>query len=415
MFKHGDDDVPDYVKDKPTDEEIAVEHKNLKIRYYRSVISFWILGVCNNFGYVAMLTGAENIIQENTEKKNDTLITSRECTIQSTGIVLLSQLIPATLITFIVPFIPMLVHCRMVSCLAITIIGFLLVGFTKNSLSIALLGVALVSISCSVGEMTLLQYSAYFSRNTLSTWSSGTGGAGVIGALSYTLGVEKGYRDTMLGMIAIPIIMGVAFWVILPIPTEKDKQSVLVQHNWNKNEVTAPCDTLKKKSHLIPKVSYKYIIPLGLVYLFEYFINQGMYELVKVDSNIVSRNMQYQWLQVAYQVGVFISRSSVNFLYIKYIWALSVLQFINVVIFTTTAIYWYIWNFWILFVMGLEEGLIGGAAYVNTYVRIGREEEEEDKQFMNSFTCVGNGVGIMSAGFLAILAHNLICKLPPPA
>jgi battenin len=35
------------------------------------------------------------------------------------------------------------------------------------------------------GEITFLQYSSYFSKNTVSAWSSGTGGAGILGSLSY--------------------------------------------------------------------------------------------------------------------------------------------------------------------------------------------------------------------------------------
>lgn len=209
--------------------------------------------------------------------------------------------------------------------------------------------------------------------------------------------------------------MGAVFWILLPIPTEEDKQSVAIQRAWNEGEVKTPWMIILKKSYLVPKVLYKYIAPLGSVYLFEYFINQGMYELIKVEDNLISGHMQYQWLQVAYQLGVFVSRSSVNCIYVKYIWIMTLFQFFNVVIFTTAAIYMYINNFWILFALAVEEGIFGGAAYVNTFVKIGREEVEEEKQFMSSMTCFGNNAGIMLAGLLAILAHNLICKLPPPS
>lgn len=86
------------------------------------------------------------------------------------------------------------------------------------------------------------------------------------------------------------------------------------------------------------------MVPLGLVYLFEYFINQGtvslrvfvkddffyymvfQFELIKFDDIFIDTDEQYRWLQVDYQIGVFLSRSSVNLFHIKHIWLMAVLQ-----------------------------------------------------------------------------------------
>ncbi|XP_044763202.1 battenin-like isoform X2 [Coccinella septempunctata] len=411
----GDTDAPSFRNNEGTPEERR-ENRKLRVRFIRSLTAFWILGVCNNFGISAMLAGAVNIIEVNENAaENGTEPGKRDCTMSSTGVILVAQYVGAVGTTMIAPFLPMLIHCRMICCLLMYVGGFLLVAFITEYMEVAMVGVALVSISSALGEVTLLQYAAYFTRVTLSTFSSGTGAAGVLGALSYTLGVEQGYKYTMLGMTSIPIIMGLVFWFLLPIPTEEDKLSVSIQRAWNEREVKTPWMIIVKKYYLIPKVFCKYIAPLGSVYLFEYFINQGLYELIKVEDKLVEKHMQYQWLQVAYQVGVFVSRSSVNCIYIKYIWIMALFQFFNVIIFTTAAIYMYISIFWVLFALAIEEGLFGGAAYVNTFVRIGREEAEEEKQFMSSMTCFGNNASIMLAGFLAILAHNLICKLPQPS
>ena len=45
-----------YAKSVDENEEIT---KQFRIR---SIISFWIFGLCNNFGYVVMLTAAEDIL-----------------------------------------------------------------------------------------------------------------------------------------------------------------------------------------------------------------------------------------------------------------------------------------------------------------------------------------------------------------
>lgn len=106
----------------------------------------------------------------------------------------------------------------------------------------------------------------------------------------------------------------------------------------------------------------------------------------------LDHDAQYRWLQVDYQIGVFISRSSVNLFHVKQLWVFSVLQVrtifysftyilqntrnfqaVNVVIFTTEAIYYYIPNYYIVIALVLWEGLLGGGCYVNTFYAISNE------------------------------------------
>jgi hypothetical protein len=48
-------------------------------------------------------------------------------------------------------------------------------------------------------------------------------------------------------------------------------------------------------------------------------------------------------------------------------------QFLNVIFFTFEAVYLFIPSIWIVFAAVLWEGLLGGAAYVNTFYRISAE------------------------------------------
>jgi len=48
-----------------------------------------------------------------------------------------------------------------------------------------LIGVCFASISSGFGEITFLAMTSFYTSNTVAAWSSGTGGAGVFGALSY--------------------------------------------------------------------------------------------------------------------------------------------------------------------------------------------------------------------------------------
>ncbi|XP_060537468.1 battenin [Cylas formicarius] len=374
----------------------------------RTLIAFWILGLCNNYGYVVMLTAANDIIEHNMDSNSDdtnTTSNARDCTYMSTGAILLADILPALLVKFLAPFIPFMVHVRVAACVIFAAAGFISVAFGQN-ITLALMGVVFTAFCSGLGEVTYLQYSSFYQRNVVSAWSSGTGGAGVIGALSYSLLQYFGMKTSLLIMLVVPASMAISFWIILPkpmtdqIPTEFDEEKIEIPH-----------PGFLAKLRLIPRV-LKYMIPFALVYLFEYFINQGTFELIKIKNSSIPQDSQYRWLQVTYQVGVFISRSSVNLFHIRQTWIMAFLQGVNVIIFTTEAIYYYIPNFYIVVALVLWEGLLGGSSYVNTYYRISTEVPQENKQYYMAITAFGDSAGISLAGLFAILAHNKICDMP---
>ncbi|XP_068916158.1 battenin isoform X5 [Tenebrio molitor] len=375
---------------------------------WRALVAYWILGLCNNYGYVVMLTAAGDIIGESEGSKSK----ERNCTYMSTGAILLADIIPSLLIKLFAPFFPFFVNLRVALCVLFSSVGFILVAFSQ-SMTMSLLGVIATSFCSGLGEVTYLQYSSFFDRNVVSTWSSGTGGAGVIGALSYSILQQLGLKTTLLVMLLVPGLMAVTFFIILPTPEVRDDDDLNVQNHVNSEEIKNPKKALVKKFRQVPSL-FKYMIPFGLVYFLEYYINQGTFELINFDNTFLKPSDQYRWLQVVYQVGVFLSRSSVNFFHIKHIWLMSVLQAVNVVIFTTEVIYYYVPYFWIMVVLTLWEGLLGGAAYVNTFYRISTEVREEKKQFSMAITSFADTIGITLAGIVAIYAHNAICSLPMP-
>ncbi|TNN25928.1 Battenin [Liparis tanakae] len=90
----------------------------------------------------------------------------------------------------------------------------------------------------------------------------------------------------------------------------------------------------------------RFVLPLGLVYFAEYFINQGLMELLYFPELFLSHAEQYRWsvtltrtrrphltrrtptstYQTLYQVGVLVSRSSLCCVKIRNLWALALLQ-----------------------------------------------------------------------------------------
>ncbi|XP_055385589.1 battenin-like [Condylostylus longicornis] len=430
-------DVLSSNEEKPNDqnntnqikEETPKVSKPSDPQLWRDLLAFWFLGLCNNYGYVVMLSAAHDIIgkfddnHKQPEEKND-----RDCQIMSTGAILLADIIPSLMIKLLVPFLPFWVNVRVIIANLLTAAGFLLVGYSENQW-ITLIGVICTSLSSGLGEATFLGYSSRFNRNVVSTWSSGTGSAGVGGSLTYAALRSVGVSSlvTMLILLIVPVIECIAFWIILRKPeksltghninncnnekdcqVEKDAQQLNVN---NPDEM--PLKTLKEKLRYMFSL-LKYMIPLGVVYVAEYFINQGLFELVYFKNASFDKKTQYRWLNVVYQIGVLISRSSVNLLTIDKLWIFPILQLINVAYFLTEVILYITPTIWIVFGIVLFEGLLGGGAYVNTFYKISKKVPEARRQFALSFVSISDAAGITLAGFIAIPVHNAICNIPAP-
>lgn len=274
----------------------------------------------------------------------------------------------------------------------------------------------------------------------ISTWSSGTGGAGIFGALSYSVlrNIGLSNKQTLLVMICVPFVEALVFFLLLRKPLSIDEQiaerqkSLQQQEQMDVEADVSALVTFKQKILFIPQL-LKYMVPLTLVYLFEYFINQGLvsvkpfvvaislsnrfpfqFELVYFKGISLDNSEQYRWYQVTYQVGVFISRSSVNVVHIKHIWLMAVLQLLNVVFFMFESIYAFVPSIWIIFAVILFEGLLGGGAYVNTFYRMSKEVPMIRREYAMSVVTMSDTGGIALAGFLSMPTHNWICTLPVP-
>uniref|UniRef100_A0A034VKU4 Battenin n=2 Tax=Endopterygota TaxID=33392 RepID=A0A034VKU4_BACDO len=385
---------------------------------WRDLTAYWILGLCNNYGYVVMLSAAHDIIaqfQDETDA-DDTVENAgddtRKCHLISTGAILLADIIPSLMVKIIVPFLPLWVNLKILVAVLLSATGFLLVGFA-NAEWMALLGVVITSASSGIGEPTFLSYSSHFNKNVVSTWSSGTGGAGVIGSLSYASlrALNVSPRDTMLIMLFFPALEAFSFWIILRKPTIIPLTNSALESTEELVHDEKPLRGFKEKLIYI-KTLFPYMLPLALVYFFEYLINQGLFELVYFENSSLSQASQYRWFNVDYQIGVFISRSSVNLYKINKIWLMAVFQLVNVAYFLTEVIYFYTPTIWITLVVVLWEGLLGGGAYVNTFYRMSKEIKPERRRFAMAMVTQSDAYGIALAGFLAIPLHNAICSLP---
>uniref|UniRef100_A0A3P8NNX1 Battenin n=1 Tax=Astatotilapia calliptera TaxID=8154 RepID=A0A3P8NNX1_ASTCA len=156
---------------------------------------------------------------------------------------------------------------------------------------------------------------------------------------------------------------------------------------------------------------WRFVLPLGVVYLTEYFINQGLMELLFFHNIFLTHAAQYRWYQTLYQLGVLLSRSSLHCVKIRRVWILSVLQTLNAVFLLFAVRYLFLPTVWLVFAFILYEGLLGGAAYVNTFHFISKETEDRHREFSMAAASIGDSLGITVAGLISLPVHTYFCSL----
>ncbi|KAK3927053.1 Battenin, partial [Frankliniella fusca] len=386
----------------------------------RTRVAFWVLGLCNNYGYVVMISAAYDILGKNFGLEEAKQIPGpRQCNYLSTGAILLADILPSLIVKALSPFMPLWINLRLSLVVACNLAGFTFVALAAE-LWVALLGVAVMSAAQGLGEASLLAYTAFFKdKSIIALWSSGTGAAGVLGSVSYLgLSTILSPRDSILFMNLAPAATMLAFWGLLVRPRIDDngpRHAGACAPEKVKDGVPMFSSTASFTDKLgdIPPL-LKYICPLFAVYLFEYFINQGLFELIQYDVEGLSPAQQYKMFQALYQIGVFVSRTSGGYVPIERMWILAALQGVNVAYFMLEAVYQVSGSVWVVAVLVVWEGLLGGAAYVRTFFCISSKVEPEKREFSMAMSSVADALGISAAGLLAIPAHNLLCALPSP-
>ncbi|KAK3311986.1 protein btn-1, partial [Apodospora peruviana] len=418
------------------------------------LIAFWLFGLINNVLYVIILSAAQDLVGANVPK----------------GVVLLADVLPSFLTKLIAPYfihrVPYSVRILVFAVLSSS--GMLLVAFTppEKSVAIKMAGVVLASFSSGGGELSFLGLTHYYGNMSLAAWGSGTGGAGLIGAGLYVLMTEwVGWtvKKSLLVSASLPGVMLVSFFGVLPrkrlngrskkggyepvasrqeegvvgqdvedeefgrdIPTADAAESLLAPGPgvaataYHLDSDDASVSSGKKpgsRSFLANlrrsrSLFFPYMLPLLLVYIAEYTINQGVSPtlLFPLEGTPFSEFREfYPFYGFLYQVGVFISRSSTPWFRIHHLYLPSFLQVGNLVLLTLHALLNFIPSVYIVFVVIFWEGLLGGAVYVNTFAEIMENVPVEEREFSLGATSVSDSGGICIAGFLGMAVEVWLC------
>jgi battenin len=372
------------------------------------------------------------------------------------GTVLLADVIPSVLVKLTAPYyihvVPYNIRIWLFS--ALSACGMLLVGFSSTDrdaggITIKMAGIVLASLSSGGGELSFLGLTHYYGSSSLAAWGSGTGGAGLVGAGAYALLTTTfglSVRGTLLASALLPLIMLFSFFFVLPRgPLKAAKHNSATYASLSDDEEAedhpasvrsstsllaqpparsispayARCSTsqsawhsLTTKLHRAKALVVPYMLPLFLVYVAEYTINQGVAPTLLFplpETPFKHFRAFYPTYGAIYQLGVFISRSSLPFVRVRTLYTPAVLQVLNLIGLTAHAMYPFIPTVWFVFAIVFWEGLLGGLVYVSTFAAIREEVNEEDREFSLGATTVSDSAGICLAGFVGIAMEKALC------
>lgn len=337
--------------------------------------------------------------------------------------VLLADIMPAFLIKLTAPFYIHLVPYsrRILALILLSVTGMSLVIY--GSLSVKLLGIALASLSSGLGEVTFLQLSHFYEDTSLQGWSSGTGGAGLVGSGVYlllTTVLKVSVRSTLLMFTVFPL--GFLHYFMLPevpvyqaIESESGDSTILSMESSNIEMSLKPADLRQHLTTTVTKISKlikPYLLPLTSVYFAEYVINQGVSPtlLFPIESVPFAKYRDiYVTYGALYQLGVFISRSSASVIRIRKLYIPAALQFFNLFLLILQSLFYFIPSIYIIMLIVFYEGLLGGAAYVNTFMLIIEEVNGNDREFSLGAASLGDSLGILLAAFFGLWLEPELC------
>ncbi|KAG5658094.1 hypothetical protein KAF25_007045 [Fusarium avenaceum] len=397
------------------------------------IVAFWLFGLINNVLYVIILSAAQDLVGSLPK-----------------GVVLLADVVPSFLTKLVAPYFIHRVpyRTRILIFIALSVAGMLMVALTPGTQTVAikLVGVVLASISAGGGELSFLGLTHFYGPMSLAGWGSGTGAAGLVGAGLYVLFTDwwgLSVRSSLLISACFPAIMFISFFVILPLgplrdgTTRKDYDAIRdlededVDHMDQGTASSAllapgpsvaataysahntPALTVRDRLNKVKVLFVPYMLPLLLVYVAEYTINQGVAPTLLFplnESPFDEFRAFYPFYGFLYQLGVFISRSSTPFLRIHHLYLPSMLQVANLFLLTFHAVYFFLPSVYIVFLVVFWEGLLGGAVYVNCFAEIMENVPAEDREFSLGATTVSDSGGISIAGLISIVMETKLCN-----
>jgi len=388
----------------------------------RNLITFWFLGVINNFSYVVVNSAAKSLADGFGQSN-------------MIGLILWCNIAFGIVARFGNTFL--LEGCR--DGWRVMVAGYLMVaGLLGVSLSVwlgswalCLVSVVLIGTASSFGESVLLGHMRKYPPEIVSGWSSGTGMAGVGGSLGYLVFVAAKFSNIEIFGILAPlgIVYCILFFYALVPPQSTSELGIgqseraalvknIVVEDTVGTEVPKPTGGGMVRYIKCLKLVWWNATQLLLVYFFEYVASVGGSASAQPpeyqnSSYWILRN-SYAILAFCYQLGVLVSRSSLQLFKVKKVEIITILQGINMIYWVLQAKYLMLQGpgeIWILFGLMVYVGLLGGGSYVNIFYLVLNDPRitSFDRELCINITAIFINVGItLSSAFILIMDNTFL-------
>lgn len=385
----------------------------------------FLLGVCNNIGYVLVWVSSPKL----SEALNQPNLVSLY--------MLIMFIIALTGRFLTMKFLLRVKYYYKVILVTVTFIfgyfSFFIILFTIDSTNVieqqkgfylSLIPTSLLGIATSVGELNLVGYFKKFPSEWLSGFYSGTGVAGIAGAvvtiIFSSVKINQAYMWLVTCSFAfiyfISFVLIEYFWTN-DHTTHKDKELSLINikevigqeedsetNSGNERDIdNSKNQTLNLETlGLVYKLASHYIFHIGMTYFLGYLCVHMMeryqhFKYLNIDN-------QYMYYNLSYQCGVFISRSSIKIIkHIKKQLYLTIIQTLNTGFWLLLAYFGFIQNFIAMIILCVTVGLICGSSYVFGYYLI-----YEDKEINNDLRELTLNVAF-NCSECFLIANSLLC------
>ena len=417
---------------------------------YLFFASFAFLGLINNLGYVLIITSAQQFAKK---LNNQSLIACYPLALNC-----LSSLTRFINSKFCITFsyfkrLLGLTIYFCTGCISLFIILTVIQSYedfdTNLAFFLTLLPSIMMGTGLSFGEATILGYIRIFPKDYVSGWSSGTGLAGLVGASLSLIFKYFSFdlKNLYLFITPVYIFYFLAFFLTFKLKQNIDKSrnlikeetkeetkdenkeqtsdnlpvrtSDLLNENYN-NQTDVALNENMSVQNFIKAFSFgkRYILNLFFIYFLEYTICSGLSEKSNRSGYIDSKgsffnDIQYETILLCYQLGVFISRSSLAIVkHLTFIELLTIFQTIFFILWFIESETGFISNQWVCFISLILVGLCGGGTYVGCFYFIFKDEKVPPKlkELCVNISTIFNDLGVLLSSIVCIVLNFTIWK-----
>ena len=402
--------------ESPDTEDTALivreNEQNVAKEKIRNIVGFFFLGILTPFGTYWIMAAAFDLLELNkTEQKSGFY-----CHANSTGIIIITGVIPDFLVRLICPWFIQAIsyHVRFAFTVILCTAAVLVVGLAP-SLTWTLIGIVMGSITTSVVEITCLSLVSHFKSSAIPAYVSGTAASGIISSLLYAGATTGGLapKSAMFILMIVPIGISITFWAVLELPQAiRISSSSIINFDkgaWRSSiQDSSSHLTFKGKLKLLIPL-LKHMIPLFIVYLAYFSINQALFELLYYNLSWLTQARQYRWFQFVVCCGELIGKSSVALFHMKKIWIPAAIEVFIFLALLLEVIYTYIPTIWLTLIIILLEGMFLGIVYANAIYNVSQEVNKEYVEFSMGLLTAGGTSGTIIASGIALPIHKQLC------